>query len=96
MSVTVALLKLQLNVDFDTDDDLLAHKIAAAEEWIGDYIGKPLVDFDPVPATLTEAVLQLAASWYENREAVVIGAGANEVPFGVKALIRPYWELERL
>lgn len=95
MSASVALLKSQLNLVGDDDDALLSHKIAAAEQWISDQIGKDLAEFDPIPATLTEAVLQLAAHWYEQREAVLIGIGANEVPFGVRELIRPYreWEL---
>ncbi|MER9586538.1 head-tail connector protein [Mesorhizobium sp. M0276] len=95
MSVSLDLLKSQMNLTGNDDDALLTHKIAAAEQWISDQIGKDLADIDPLPATLTEAVLQLAAAWYEQREAVLIGIGANEVPFGVRDLIRPYreWEL---
>lgn len=95
MSVSLDLLKSQMNLTGTDDDALLSHKIAAAEQWISDQIGKDMADIDPMPATLTEAVLQLAAAWYEQREAVLIGIGANEVPFGVRDLIRPYreWEL---
>jgi uncharacterized phage protein (predicted DNA packaging) len=93
--VSLGQLKLQLNLVSGDDDALLSHKIAAAEQWISDQIGKALAEFDPMPASLTEAVLQLAAYWYEQREAVLIGVAANEVPFGVRELIRPYreWEL---
>jgi hypothetical protein len=95
MTVTVALFKSQLNLTGTDDDALLAHKIAAAGAWIEDQIGKPLADLDPIPATIDEAILQLAAHWYENREAVLVGVGGNEIPFGVRELIRPYreWEL---
>jgi uncharacterized phage protein (predicted DNA packaging) len=94
MTVTVALLKAQLNLAGSDDDALLAHKIAAAQAWIEDQIGTPFAEIDPLPATLDEAVLQLAAHWYENREAVLVGASAAEIPFGVRDLIRPYREWE--
>jgi uncharacterized phage protein (predicted DNA packaging) len=92
MTVSLALLKSQLNVDHDADDALLSHKIAAAEAWTADYLGKALADFDPLPATITEAILQLAAHWYECREAVAFGNAGAEVPFGVRDLLRPYRE----
>jgi uncharacterized phage protein (predicted DNA packaging) len=90
MTVTVALLKAQLNLTGTDDDALLAHKIAAATAWCEQYIGQSFADIDPLPATLDEAVLQLAAHWYENREAVLVGASSAEVPFGVRDLIKPY------
>ena len=92
MTVTLSLLKSQLNVDHDADDALLSHKIAAAEAWIADYVGKALADFDPLPATITEAVLQLAAHWYESREAISFGNTGAEVPFGVRDLLRSHRE----
>jgi len=95
MNVTVALLKAQLNLDGTDDDALLTHKIAAAEAWIEAQIGVAFADLDPYPASLDEAVLQLAAHWYEQREAVLIGVSANEVPFGVRELIASsrVWEM---
>ena len=67
---------------------LLAHKLDAAERWIGRHIG---TDFVAGDAVLSEAALQLAAYWYEQRE------GASEValrlvPFGVYDLLAPYRE----
>jgi len=41
-----------------------------------------------VPADLQRAVLMLAASFYENREAMLGGGG--QMPFGVAALLEPY------
>lgn len=83
----LGLLKQQLNLDHDLDDALLTHKLNAAEDWIGSYIGAPLTE--PVPASVTEAVLQLAAFWYGQRES------ASElrtlpVPFGVHVLLAPH------
>ncbi len=42
-------------------------------------------DQPPVPADLCEAVLQLAAHWYEVREAA--GDGMREIPFGVSDIV---------
>lgn len=87
----LGLLKAQLNLEHDLDDALLTHKLAVAEDWISNYTGTPFADHDPVPASLTEAALQLAAYWYVQRE------GASDmrltaVPFGVLELINPYRE----
>lgn len=92
MTVTpLPLLKAQLNLEHDLDDALLSHKLAVAEEWIGNFTGTPFADHQPVPASLTEAALQLAAYWYVQRE------GASDmrltaVPFGVLELLNPYRE----
>jgi hypothetical protein len=40
-----------------------------------------------VPAHVVHAVYLLVGHWYENREAVVIGETANDLPTGVDALI---------
>lgn len=95
MIVTAAQLRQQLNLDADMEDDaFLAGKIAAAESWIESFIGEPLADMDPLPAAISEAVLQLAAHLFVNREAVLVGVSASQLPFGVVDLIRPWraWE----
>lgn len=43
-----------------------------------------------VPAAIRQAILMLAAHWYENREAAVVGATATDLPFAVSALVGPY------
>ena len=83
----VALLKSQLNLDHDLDDALLAHKLDAAETWIGHYTGEPFVAGE---APLTEAALHLAAYWYEQREAASFGMTTAHIPFGVRDLLSPY------
>jgi uncharacterized phiE125 gp8 family phage protein len=40
-----------------------------------------------IAPTLRVAVELLVSHWYENREAVVIGSGANELPMAVKNLL---------
>jgi hypothetical protein len=90
MTVSLDLLKAQLNITDDADDVLLLHKLAAASAWIEAQTGTTLADLGPLPADLVEATLQLAAYWFEQREAVVIGVSTAIVPLGVLDLIRPY------
>lgn len=45
---------------------------------------------DDVPAPLCEAIKQLAAHWYENREAVLIGTQAFALPLSLFDLVGPY------
>ncbi len=82
------LLKSQLNLDHDLDDALLAHKLDAAEIWIGHHTGTAFVGGD---AVLTEAALQLASYWYEQRESAS-DVTMRPVPFGVYELLAPYRE----
>lgn len=88
--VPIILAKKHLNIDHSDDDELIEHYLDVAHEWIVDFIGKPFPD--PIPATLKQAVMQLAAHFYENREAVLVGISASEIPFGVLDLIRPHRE----
>ena len=78
------------------DNPLLQRKLDAAVNHVERLLGYKLTDRwggdmpeDPPPA-LIEAILQLAAWWYENREAA--GPGAREVPFGVAEIINEYRE----
>lgn len=84
----LSLLKAQLNLDHDLDDALLAHKLAAAEGWIGLHVGAP---FESNVPTLTEAALQLSSYWYEQREGAS-DVNLRTVPFGVYELLAPYRE----
>lgn len=40
-----------------------------------------------VPQQLRHAILLLVAHWFENREAVVVGTSANDVPLGVMHIL---------
>lgn len=44
-----------------------------------------------VPAPIIAAIKLLTATLYENRESVVIGQTAIELPWAAKALLQPYW-----
>ena len=84
--IGLADLKSHLNLTTDTDDALLTGKLAAAQEWVAEYLGEYGCDQAPV----REATLQLAAHLYENREASLVGVTAQALPFGLIDLLAPY------
>ncbi len=88
--VELADLKGHLNIIDDMDDDLIAGKIAAAEGWIAAFTGADWPPANPVPDALKEAIRQLAAHLYENREASLVGVTAQQLPFGLLDLLAPY------
>ena len=44
-------------------------------------------DASAIPNPLIQAIRLIIGHWYENRETVVIGTIANEIPFAAQALI---------
>lgn len=42
------------------------------------------------PKTLEQAMLLLVATWYENRESVIVGTNAMTIPHAVDMLLAPY------
>jgi len=95
MIVDLAAMKAHLNVTFNDDDALITAKIAAAQSYVEAFVGFRLDeetfpdtdddDFpDTVPAALVEAVMQLAAHRYENREAVLVGVNGQGLPLGLE------------
>ncbi|MEW9522374.1 phage head-tail connector protein [Agrobacterium radiobacter] len=100
MIISVDQIKEQLNIDAadNSDDALLSRKIGAAQDHVERLLGFKIseryggADQEAIPAALIEAVSQLAAHWYENREASVIGMSATALPFGVQDIIREYRE----
>ncbi|WP_151720652.1 head-tail connector protein [Gemmobacter serpentinus] len=95
IAITVPELKAYLNLPIsldepplDTDDTLLSLKIDAAEAYCASFIGTPIPD--PAPAAIKQAVLMLAAYWYEMREAATVGGNPYSVPFGVHDLLQAH------
>ncbi|EYD73614.1 hypothetical protein Rumeso_04735 [Rubellimicrobium mesophilum DSM 19309] len=95
--VTLEQVKEQLAFTDDlgtTDDALLGRKIAAAQNHVERLLGFKIeaqfggTDQEAVPPALVEAVSQLAAWWYESREAA--GPNVQEIPFGVQEVVREY------
>lgn len=104
MIVTTAQMKEHLNItaDLGTDDDaLILRMVSAAQNHVERLLGfKIETTFPPagdpavstVPPALVECVCLLAAHWYENREATLVGITAQELPFGVWDIVREYRE----
>ncbi len=101
MILTVPELKEQLNFSADlgtADDALLGRKLAAAQDHVERMLGFKIevtyggAEQEPVPPALIEAVAQLAAHWFENREASLVGVTATTIPFGVQQIVSEYRE----
>ncbi|AZO38804.1 MAG: phage head-tail connector protein [Mesorhizobium sp.] len=92
--VTLALAKAHMNVDGTADDELITLYIGAAEQWLSNYIGRPLADLDPLPDDLKLAVLKLVAFHYEQREAVAFSVTMTMqlAPYGVTSIADAYRE----
>lgn len=89
--VDLADMKRHLNVTDDNDDSLIEGKLDAAQAALERQLGYVIEDEfedEGVPADLQEAVRQLAAHWYENREASVVGVSVHLLPLGVRDIIR--------
>ena len=87
--VSVYELQNQLNLDSGSyDRRLLEQKIEAAEAYCASFIGAQIPD--PAPAAIIQAVLMLAAYWYEMREAATTGGNPYTVPFGTHDLLQAH------
>lgn len=85
-------LKAQLNIiDDDSEDAALATMITDALDHTNSAIGgNAPISYDDAPGGIRRAVLLLAAHFYENREAVLVGINSNELPLGYYDLIAPH------
>lgn len=87
-------LKEHLNIIDADDDSVIAAKIGAAEAWIAQFIGVALDDAetfpDGTPEPIKEAIRQLVAHLYENREATLVGLSITDVSPGLFDLMAPY------
>lgn len=99
MIVTVANLKEHSRISGTGDDLYLDRLILSAQSHIEALLGYALEERYPpagspavstVPAPLAHAVLMLAAHWYENREATLIGVSAVDIPHGVWEIVTNY------
>lgn len=80
----------------DGDDRLIWQKVEAAQQHIERLLGFQIEaeyggpDQEPVPPALKEAVCQLAAWWYEQREAGLVGESASLTPLSVAEIVREF------
>lgn len=94
MIVTLEEMKAHLNITTSDDDALITDKIKAAQDHIEAILPVGSLDNLSAQEDIREAVRQLAAHFYENREATLVGVNAQSLPFGVYQLIAPHrtWE----
>lgn len=86
--ITLADAKAHLGIVDDADNSLISAKIDAAQAYIEAQIGFEL-DEDS-PADLIEAVRQMTAHFFENREATIVGVSIVETPASVADAIRSH------
>jgi hypothetical protein len=78
------------------DNAMLERNIAAAQGFIESWLGFKIVeryggeDQEPIPDALKLAVLQLAAWYFEHREAATRGERAAPAPFAVRDIVDTY------
>ena len=94
MALTAADLRTHSNLTEDDDNALLGRFLTAAKARIEASLGFKIDDETEFPTgtpdDLTLAVLMLAAHYYENREATVVGVTAQVMPLGVTSIIADY------
>lgn len=98
MIVTTDQMKAQLNILSSEDDDIIERKIEAAQSHIERLLGFKIeetyggTDQEKIPPALIEAVCQLAAHWFENREAALVGVSGEDLPFGLWQIVNEFRE----
>lgn len=95
MALDIDDLKQHSNLVCDSSEDpVLDRLVKAAQAHVERLLGFAINDEERYPEgapdDLNLAILQLAAHWYENREASVVGVTAQEVPLGVRDIIREH------
>ncbi|QGM46659.1 head-tail connector protein [Methylocystis heyeri] len=84
--------KAHANIITTDEDAMIQGKIDAAEAWVGSFIGQSLSSYptQPPDAPIMEAVKQLAAHLYNNRESVFVGTSIADNCPGLSGLLAPY------
>lgn len=91
-AVSLDLAKAHMKVDGTAEDELIALYIDAAEQWAGNYIGKPIADLDPVPADVKLAILRLVSFYFECRNIATFGVSMQLAPQNVASILDSYRE----
>lgn len=93
--LSLELLKKHVRSDDGTyDDDLLKHYLSAASETVLSYAGRTYEEIVGMDCgnMFTQAVLMLAAHWYNQRESVSSGS-MSQVPDSVSVLVKRFQKL---
>ncbi|AEH79576.1 phage protein DNA packaging protein [Sinorhizobium meliloti SM11] len=91
-AVTLELAKAHMKVDGNAEDELISLYIEAAEQWAGNYIGKPIADLTPVPADVKLAILKLVSFYFECRNIATFGLSMQLAPQNVASVLDSYRE----
>ncbi|MBI6558125.1 head-tail connector protein [Pseudomonas syringae] len=84
----IELIRKQLRVDYEDEDDLIALYAESALAWALWFCDNPkLTDVSDFPASFKAALLLLIGHSFANREAVVIGTITAELPMAVENLL---------
>lgn len=87
--------------DFDTDDEKLQLYLDAAEEQVILATNRTKEELlgmgrdGQLPASLVQATLLMAASWYDNAEGIQ-SVQMHEMPYGVSSLVKPFVKIRGL
>jgi len=97
MAMDLDMLKKQVNVDFDADDEYLLQLLGSAQDAVLNMTNRTSAELITLgggvwPNPLQHAVLMLASHWYNQREAVA-SVSSQEVPYGISFLVKPYRKL---
>lgn len=95
--VSLALFKKHVRADdFADDDEYLTHLLEAAEEAVLTATNRSEEELLEIsgyfPSPLKQAIMMLAAHWYNQRESVS-SVQMHEVPDTLQALVKPYRKL---
>lgn len=92
--IELSRVKLHLRVDHDEEDALIQGYLDAAQVHVEQHCDRTLVEVNPtgpeqmlLTKDVEHAILLLVGHWYANREAVVIGTIASDVPLAVDRLL---------
>ncbi|WP_444757139.1 head-tail connector protein [Pseudomonas sp. A014] len=86
--VPIETVRKHLRVDDDSEDVLIELYAESALAWALWYCDNPkLVGIEDFPASFKAALLLLIGHSYANREAVVTGTIATELPLAVESLL---------
>ena len=97
MVPSLTLFKSHIRVDFSDDDALLQHLLESATDIIVRGTNRTSDELlkmgdGTLPQPLQQAIMMLAAHWYNQPEAAA-GTQMAAVPYGIEALTKPYRKL---
>lgn len=94
LTITEAKKHLNVATSFTEDDDYITDLILVAQNVIEHDIQQSIDNISAIegdiPPLLKHACKILVATYYENREATIVGVSINEVPMSYKWLIGSY------